>query len=755
MNMLSTIYTALLAVLISAQGSMAEEVIWPVKGDVDLSSTFCDFRPLHFHGGIDIRTDKKEGREVYSPIDGYVWRIKYSYIGYGKGIYLKDNQGFFYVFGHLSRLSDRFEEFVTQKQYSSLQYYMDETLSAEVLPVKKGELIGYSGQTGYGPPHIHFEKRTPDNKPLNPLTNDFNLDDEVSPIFEGLGVIYFDSVSLFPNGRRRHYETPQFNHRENRYELDRALFVQGPVGFLIDVSDRIRPQGPKLNIYGARLYIDGYLYYEVEYETYDYNQTIMVDLSYDYGLTVTDKAYWHLLFNPPGKNFSGAVSRYRQGGIFSGQTHHSYGLHHGRIEIYDASMNTSELKFDFFYAPTGYLYDIKSESDSVFYLQAQDEVRYLDVENINVLGYGDFGRWENLAAENIEKMGDWYRVSIPRETRKYRLLKIVVNGKSGWNLTDRYYYIGNASNSKYSFNYEFTGGGILFNISSRRDYGTTPQVDIVYEDGYVKSLVPKTIQPNRYAVFYKDTRIKSKIVKIELRSVDDNTPLASVKTNIIMVGNSPNPQTLGGVGTLNVKYNNDCFYSPLFIETKNEKKSFPYPRNTISGVYTVQPITAPLAGDIILSFALPDDVDKTKLGVYRLNSKNEWKWLRSSIKGNTIEAKSSLTGTFAVLIDLGAPKIKNIWPPDGKTVFTPNPPIRCELTDGLAQIENDENIEIRLDGRWLIPEYDPETDILKTKSDRPLKKGRHNLVFKVSDRTGNTRIINSHFFVGEKKKGKK
>jgi ribosome-binding protein aMBF1 (putative translation factor) len=37
---------------------------------------------------------------------------------------------------------------------------------------KQGEVIGYSGSTGIGPPHLHFELRTADFKGLGLLRND-------------------------------------------------------------------------------------------------------------------------------------------------------------------------------------------------------------------------------------------------------------------------------------------------------------------------------------------------------------------------------------------------------------------------------------------------------------------------------------------------------------------------------------------------------------------------------------------------------
>jgi len=137
---------------------MGQELSWPVRGNIDLSSSFCDFRVGHFHGGIDIRTGGVEGREVYSPVDGFIWRIRYSYSGYGKSLYLKDSSGNIYVFGHLSRLADRFERVVKADQYRTKKYAIDQYFGHDSLVIRRGELIAFSGQSGAGPPHLHFEK---------------------------------------------------------------------------------------------------------------------------------------------------------------------------------------------------------------------------------------------------------------------------------------------------------------------------------------------------------------------------------------------------------------------------------------------------------------------------------------------------------------------------------------------------------------------------------------------------------------------
>jgi len=336
MSILSTIAGTLLGIMLLAFGpAFASDYgfDFPVKGDVDLSSSFCEFRPLHFHGGIDIRTGGKVGRKVYSPVNGYVWRIKYSYVGYGKAVYIRDNSGKMYVFGHLNGLNDKLEDIVKKIQLDKKSYCFDKEFKSGEIPIGRGELFGYSGQTGYGAPHIHFETRTPDNKPLNPLTNGFAVRDNYPPDIRAVGFVYYDSVSQFQNGKRRIYMDAKYRSNTGEYGIDETPFFKAPFGIMINASDRIRHNGPTLNLYRLRLYVDDYIFYETTYEQYRYTQTAMVDLSFDYHNTVAHNAYWHTLYNPVGKNYEGSVSHYKSGGIYDPETDRQYGLHKARIDL--------------------------------------------------------------------------------------------------------------------------------------------------------------------------------------------------------------------------------------------------------------------------------------------------------------------------------------------------------------------------------------------------------------------------------------
>lgn len=97
-----------------------------------------------FHPGIDLRAALKT--PIYAPANGVVEYAAYSNNGYGYSVILIHNFGFKTVFAHMSR-----QDVVKAGQF-----------------VKKGDLIGYSGNTGLSTgPHLHYEVRFI-NKLLDP-----------------------------------------------------------------------------------------------------------------------------------------------------------------------------------------------------------------------------------------------------------------------------------------------------------------------------------------------------------------------------------------------------------------------------------------------------------------------------------------------------------------------------------------------------------------------------------------------------------
>ena len=121
--------------------------IRPVQGGY-LNSTF-GYRndPIdhvrRFHQGQDITV--KSGTPVLSPADGVVKRAYYAG-GFGNHIKLEHGSGYTTLFAHLSKINVKHGQ-----------------------TVKRGEIIGYTGNTGRSTaPHLHYEIHH-NGKPQNPL----------------------------------------------------------------------------------------------------------------------------------------------------------------------------------------------------------------------------------------------------------------------------------------------------------------------------------------------------------------------------------------------------------------------------------------------------------------------------------------------------------------------------------------------------------------------------------------------------------
>src|SRR5210317_1655271 len=99
------------ALVIAQSGSFPEDYFQqPIDGQLFLAGTFGELRSNHFHAGLDIKTQRKEGLNVYAAADGYVSRIKVALWGYGKVLYVTHPNGYTTVYAHLSKFGDGIED---------------------------------------------------------------------------------------------------------------------------------------------------------------------------------------------------------------------------------------------------------------------------------------------------------------------------------------------------------------------------------------------------------------------------------------------------------------------------------------------------------------------------------------------------------------------------------------------------------------------------------------------------------------------
>ena len=107
------------------------------------------YKTRKMHYGMDFSA--KTGTEIYSTGDGVVSKVKRSKRGYGN--YVKINHGF---------------------GYETLYAHMSKYIVKKGQKVKRGEIIGFVGNSGISTaPHLHYEVRK-DNKKINPLNFYYN-----------------------------------------------------------------------------------------------------------------------------------------------------------------------------------------------------------------------------------------------------------------------------------------------------------------------------------------------------------------------------------------------------------------------------------------------------------------------------------------------------------------------------------------------------------------------------------------------------
>lgn len=161
--------------------SEPEAYAWPTNAGRYLSSTFGETRSAHLHTGIDIKTWGKEGYDVYATRDGVLYRVQTGPSGYGNALYLKHDDESYSVYAHLRNFVPEITRIVDSVRIQELRHDVDLIVEAHQIRFLKGQKIAYTGSTGIGPPHLHFELRSADNVPYNPLYARFDVLDRIAP----------------------------------------------------------------------------------------------------------------------------------------------------------------------------------------------------------------------------------------------------------------------------------------------------------------------------------------------------------------------------------------------------------------------------------------------------------------------------------------------------------------------------------------------------------------------------------------------
>ncbi|MEY3499608.1 MAG: hypothetical protein RL308_1277 [Bacteroidota bacterium] len=256
----------------------------PLDIPIQLSGNFGELRPNHFHAGFDYKTQKKEGLNVFATAEGYVSRIKISTFGYGKAIYITHPNGFTTVYGHLKSLNPAIESYLKTNQYKEKSYEIDLYLKPNQIPIKKGEIIALSGNTGGSDgPHLHFEIRdSQTEKIINPLFFGFDLvvTDTQKPVITNVLVYPLDE-NMVINKSRNPFMLNLTLQKDGSYFSDKVL-ANGKIGFGINAYDLTNLSWDRNGIYKAEVFLNGKSIFGYQFDTYSFEEMRYINALIDY-----------------------------------------------------------------------------------------------------------------------------------------------------------------------------------------------------------------------------------------------------------------------------------------------------------------------------------------------------------------------------------------------------------------------------------------------------------------------------------------
>lgn len=344
----------------------------PLGIPLDLSGSFGELRSNHFHSGLDFKTTGKEGLPVYAAGDGYISRIKISTFGYGKAIYITHPNGYTSVYGHLQKANGAIQDYIRKRHYQEKSYEIEMFLYPTELPVKKGDIIAYSGNTGgSGGPHLHFEFRdTKSEQIINPMHFGFKkvIKDERKPIIQGVVAYPIDSTIV--NNSQKPINISFSKQADGSY-LSVKVKANGKVAFGINAYDFCTNGYNKNGLYKVKAYLNGVLQYQYGFDSFSFDESRYINNFIDYERFHEMGQRVQKLFHFNEYPLS-VVSGNKKDGIIKVQPNTNYNY---KVELYDFHGNKVDLviPIEFAFQETKIAktvqktpYYIKAKTESIF-----------------------------------------------------------------------------------------------------------------------------------------------------------------------------------------------------------------------------------------------------------------------------------------------------------------------------------------------------------------------------------------------------
>ena len=712
---------------------------WPLDIKPALSSTFGESRSSSFHMGIDLKTWGRTGYAVRAVSDGFIERIRTSPWGYGRAVYLRLNDGRLVVYAHLEEFGELLKARVANAQFETGRYSVDLWFNEEEFKVSAGEVVGLTGESGAGPPHLHFELRDIDNSPINPLKTDYSVIDLTRPTLKSIAFVPIGWDSTV-NGFRKPFITELYwDDIEQVFKTSLSVQIEGQVGVALWGWDRADAATNKLAPYELELRVDDELLFGVRYDRATYSLAHQVFLDRIKIETQQGVGDFYALFRSKGNRLPFYFGS-KDGFMQTNSIDRKFGLSKGEhwIEVIAS--------------------DAAGQSTSA-------RVKVV-VNQPPSIRYADWGRKDSILTVNVIDMDD-------------RLLKGTLYGLTddSWSMISNGVLVANRI-----INWPIRGDNLLLKLEVKDGFGVGDSIifsrsiknrvhdmiDIVetcrarwieweITTEQPLSVFPKANIANRRAEV-KQIGHSRYLSSFPLKYGESDEVSLSFTSDIIQYNGKASQRALvpgkssqlmfaGGDVLINVS--ESSVYDTLFPQVRSSILNDLNDFKIISPSFSISPVDVPFDDRIRIGIRVDSmQALDPRIGMYGSTDGKHWNLLGHDRIDGYISASVRNFSLIALLADYEKPTLEIVAPRGDNVVSAALSHIEIMVRDDQSGIVREEDIAIVFDGKNLIVEYDPEGHKAVAPLGYLLRRGSHVIEASVKDAAGNKKNVRSVIMVG-------
>ena len=712
---------------------IGQNYLWPTNSSKTLTAFFAEERPRRYHAVIDIRTYGKTGFEVYAIEDGYIEKIKINYKGYGNTIYLKLNDGNTAVYAHLDKFYPELDEIINiiKKDYNNqvIEHYFNN----QELIVKKGAIIGYTGDTGtISGPHLHFEIRDKNNVSINPLINFYKIEDTLYPIPQKIAIIPKNkNTKIDGSSDIMFYDLVKSN--ENEYYISDTISIIDEFGIALNIIDKINKQPFDYGLHKIQLYIDGKMKYKIEYNEYDFLNGELVEKERNYFLKRTEnKRYYNLYNSTPELSF------------IDQRSWPSYKLKEGlhNIVIKASDVNNNEIIiFGTILSKLNekLIYELEEKENLIYFSIDEQDNSYEYIIDI-------CNKYDGETIKSISTKEKEISIKNSMLNETFTVMKLYGKKINGLKTKKEYYEKAKEIKSiNGNFKIKSFEHGILIQFIEETFSNESAKINLILKDS-ILSYETNRIEQNilsTNAINYSNLH-DLKALEIEYNTKPKIKIKDKINADLFILNNgiylSENKFSFG----TNENFIQDT--ALIWISNKNNK-NIPENSTLILGPYDTNPKTLIFKEEVNIDFEYEND--EIGIGIYYYDNKREkWIYLETKYENGIYSAPILSNEMFVLLKENNPPVIKSLIP-DIDAIYKSNDinSMTFFIEDELSGIAGIDNIIVKINEVPVLFEYNTYKKQVLYNFEEWLTPGVHTLDIKIKDNVGNITRKKGEFII--------